>query len=205
MFNSSFIISTNKGLFAWKELEKWNCIWELQNVISIYLGAHKLSFSNPHFFWGSQTFTFHHYLIYLYFSSLPSYTQFYFNFHCTLSVKPSRLLRVCLVWGKGREGEGKWAPPLAWFEKLEGRELKRFPPLPFFPLILAPSKLGVLEGGQNLRPIYPYYIFVFPSNAFTSNKLKCPTKINTHSFSPLCLLIHPVNLFSTIHKLVPSA
>ena len=70
--------------------EKWKWKWgEGFLVIFIYPGTHKFSLSISHSSWAPQTFTSHHYIIYLYFPSLSPYTQFHFQFHYTLSCQPN--------------------------------------------------------------------------------------------------------------------
>ena len=73
------------------------------------------------------------------------------------------------------------SPSLAWFEKLEGREPKIFPPLPFKPLILAPSELGGFEGKPSEAKIcclnYPHGLI---SHQFQLHGLHCQTKTLFH-------------------------
>ena len=81
-----------KGPFVTLESENGKWIRESRMVIYIYTGTHKFSLSISHFSWAPQTLLSHHYLIYLYFPSLPSYT--YFHFYHILSVQPNEPLRA---------------------------------------------------------------------------------------------------------------
>ena len=63
-----------------------NCKMEMEMEIVIYIYSVLTSFPFISHFFHPANFYIHNYLIYLYFSSLPLYTQFYF--HYTLSVQP---------------------------------------------------------------------------------------------------------------------
>ena len=95
-------------------LDQWKVEKEIKKVISIYPGTHKLSLNISHFSWAPQTFISHHYLIYLYFPSLPLTLNSHLQFHFSIPSNQtnSKDLFVCKEMQNGIVyGNWKWEFP----------------------------------------------------------------------------------------------
>ena len=98
------------------------------------------------------------------------------------------------VWFEGREGEGRENEPLPLhgLKNWRGGIVKYSLPFPSFPLFWLPPNWGVLEGGQNLRPIYPHIFLYFHEIPSLQINYVTLIKINT-GLSPPCLTAANIN------------
>ena len=81
----------------------------------------------------------------------------------------------CLVWGKGRGGEGRGDPSFVWSEKIGGEGGLKSPlPFPSNPLFWIPPNWGDLEESQNFWLNCSTLFYYISTHVYVRKTIKLP-------------------------------